>query len=149
MADGALLGEKLACADCGSNYDIKTGFPETGPNLRNLSSFAVKVRNGNIELTVPEHIPAFSKKKFLKREILDPRTIVVVGDNETVLSAIDALRTNFTGRIVVIPVNAFGQFENLDIMKRQMGPLSKNQCFLVEDDYLDRANIDLIQGEIK
>jgi hypothetical protein len=44
----------------------------------------------------------------LKREILDPRTIVVVGDNETVLATIDALRTNFTGRIVVIPVNAFG-----------------------------------------
>jgi hypothetical protein len=50
-----------------------------------LSSFAVKVRNENIELTVPEHIPAFSKKKFLKREILDPRTIVIVGDNETVM----------------------------------------------------------------
>jgi hypothetical protein len=86
--------------------------------MRNLSSFAVKVRNENIELTVPEHIPAFSKKKFLKREILDPRTFVIVGDNETVLSIIDGLRTNFTGRIVVVPVNAFGQFENIDIMKR-------------------------------
>ena len=30
-----------------------------------------------------------------------------------------------------------------------MGPLSKNQCFLVEDDYLDRANVDIIQGELK
>ena len=68
----------------------------------------MKVRNENIELTVPEHIPAFSKKKFLKREILDPRVFVIVGDNETVLSTIDGLRTNFTGRIVVVPVNAFG-----------------------------------------
>lgn len=76
--------------------------------MRNLSSFSIKIRNENIELTVPEHIPAFSKKKFLKREIIDPRTFVIVGDNESTLSAIDALRTNFTGRIIVIPVNALG-----------------------------------------
>ena len=30
-----------------------------------------------------------------------------------------------------------------------MGPLSKNQCFLVEEDYLDRANVDIIKGEVK
>lgn len=108
MAEGALIGEKLICAECGSNYDINSGFPETGPNLRNLSTFSLKIRNGKIEITVPEHIPAFCKKKFLKREMIDPRTIVVVGDNESALAAIDALRTNFTGRIIVIPVNAFG-----------------------------------------
>lgn len=83
-----------------------------------MSTFAVKVRNGEIELTVPEHIPAFSKKKFLKREVIDPRVFVVLGDNETALAAIDALRTNFTGRIVCIPANSFGSFENTDIMKR-------------------------------
>jgi len=95
---------------------------------------------------VPEHIPAFSKKRFLKRQSIDPRTIVVLGDNETALSAIDALRTNFTGRIIMIPCSNFGAFENTDIMKREMGPLAKNQCYLVEGDYLDRANIDIIKG---
>ena len=34
-------------------------------------------------------------------------------------------------------------------MRRQIGPLSKNQCFLVEEDYLDRANIDILRGSIK
>jgi hypothetical protein len=67
---------------------------------------------------VPEHIPAFSKKKFLKRQSIDPRTFVILGDNETALAAIDALRTNFTGRIVVVPCNSYGAFENTDIMKR-------------------------------
>ena len=101
-------------------------------------------------MTVPEHIPAFSKKKFVKREALDPRTYVVLGDNETALSVIDALRTTFTGRIILVPCNnGIGSFENMDIMKRYMGPLSKNQCFLVEDDYLDRANVDIIQGEVQ
>lgn len=101
-------------------------------------------------MTVPEHIPAFSKKKFVKREAMDPRTIVVLGDNETSLATIDALRTSFTGRIIVVPCsNGIGAFENLDIMKRFMGPMSKNQCFMVEDDYLDRANIDVVTGDIK
>lgn len=117
--------------------------------MRNLSTFPVKVREGLIELTVPEHIPAFSKKKFLKRQAIDPRTFVILGDNETALSAIDALRTNFTGRIIMIPCSNFGAFENTDIMKREMGPIAKNQCFMVEQDYLDRANVDIIKGNVK
>lgn len=148
LGQGALLGQKLCCPGCGSNYDISNGFAESGPNLRNLSTFSVKVRKGKIELTVPEHVPAFSKKKFLKRQALDPRTFVVLGDNETALAAIDALRTNFTGRIVVVPSSNYGAFENVGIMRKQLGPLSKNQSYLVEDDYLDRANIDIIRGTI-
>lgn len=26
--------------------------------------------------------------------------------------------------------------------------MSKNQCYLVEDDYLDRANVDIIRGRV-
>ena len=95
---------------------------------------------------MPEHIPAFSKKKFLKRETIDPRTFIILGDNETALAAVDALRTNFTGRIIMIPCSNFGAFENTDVMKRELGPLAKNQCYLVENDYLDRANVDIIKG---
>jgi hypothetical protein len=116
-----LLGEKLICPTCGSNYDIDSGFAESGPNLRNLANFPVKVRRGEIEITVPEHIPAFSKKKFLKRQAIDPRTFVVLGDNETALSVVDGLRTNFTGRIIMIPCSNFGAFENTDVMRRDLG----------------------------
>lgn len=58
-----------------------------------------------VEVVVPEHIPAFSKKQFIKRESVDPRTMVILGDSEAALSAVAALRTNFTGRIVLIPYN--------------------------------------------
>jgi 3-phenylpropionate/trans-cinnamate dioxygenase ferredoxin subunit len=149
LSQGAFLGEKLICPTCGSNYDVSSGFVETGPNFRNLSTFPVKVRDGMIEVTVPEHIPAFARKKFLKRETIDPRTFVILGDNETALGAIDALRTNFTGRIIMIPSTTYGAFQNVDIMKRDLSPLSKNQCYLVETDYLDRANVDIIKGNIK
>jgi NADH dehydrogenase FAD-containing subunit len=102
-----------------------------------------------LQLVIPEHIPAFSKKRFISRANIDPRCFVVLGDSETALSAIDALRTNFTGRVIVVPTSPYGSFENVDIFTRKFSPINKNEAFMVEEDYLDRANIDVIKGEIK
>jgi hypothetical protein len=52
---------------------------------------------------LPEHIPAFARKKMLKKQSIDPRVFVVVGDSEAALSALDALRSSFTGTIISIP----------------------------------------------
>ena len=117
--------------------------------MRNLSSFNITVRDEDIKVTVPEHIPAFAKRKFLGRSKIDPRTYVVLGDSEAALAAIDALRMSFTGNIVCIPASDFGQFENLDILKSKFTPLSKNETFLTDLDFLDRANIKVIKGDIK
>ena len=59
LATGALLGEKLICPTCCSAYDIKNGLVDIGPSMRNLSSFNISVRDEEIKVTVPEHIPAF------------------------------------------------------------------------------------------
>jgi len=98
---------------------------------------------------MPEHVPAFAKKKFIKRQHLDPRTFVILGDSETSLAAIDGLRAGYTGKIVVIPSSPFGQFENTDILNRKFTPIQKNEVYMVEEDYLDRANVDVVKGEIK
>ncbi len=45
LATGALIGEKLICPTCGSAYDIKNGFVDQGPTLRNLSSFVITTRD--------------------------------------------------------------------------------------------------------
>lgn len=100
-------------------------------------------------MVIPEHVPAFAKKKYLKRQNIDPRTFVVLGDSDAALSVIDALRASFTGRIVVIPTSPYGQFENTDILNRKFSPIAKNEVFMVEEDYFERANIDIIKGEIK
>jgi len=143
------LGEKLICPSCCSNYDIKNGLVDIGPSLRNLSSFNISVREDKIKVTVPEHIPAFSKRKFLHRSKIDPRTFVVIGDSEAALAAMDALRMGFTGNIVNIPVSQFGQFENHDVFKRKFTPLTKNETYLTDQDFLDRANVTVIKGNIK
>ena len=83
------------------------------------------------------------------RSKIDPRTFVVLGDSEAALSAMDALRMNFTGNIVCIPSGTLGQFENHDILKRKFTPLTKNETFLTDLDFLDKANVKVIKGEIK
>lgn len=41
LAKGALIGEKLICPTCSSTYDIKNGHIDTGPTMRNISSFNI------------------------------------------------------------------------------------------------------------
>ena len=97
---------------------MKAGLLETCPSAWNSSGKGffsrkyIKVREEEIKVTVPEHIPAFAKRKFLGRSKIDPRTFVVLGDSEAALAAMDALRMSFTGRIVCLPVSQYGQFEN-------------------------------------
>ena len=117
--------------------------------MRNLSTFNINIREELVKVTVPEHIPAFAKRKFLGRSKIDPRTFVVLGDSEAALSAMDALRMGYTGNIINIPMSNFGQFENKEILKRKLTPLTKNETFLTDLDFLDRANITVIKGSIK
>ena len=48
----------------------------------------------------------------------------------------------------MIPSSQYGSFENTEIMRRQMGPVAKNAAFMVEEDFLDRANVDIMKGKV-
>ena len=98
---------------------------------------------------MPEYVPAFQKKKYIKRNNVDPRTYVVIGDTETALSALETLRTNFSGQIISIPTSAYGAFENQDVFNRKFSPISKSEAYIVESDFLDRANIEVMRGDVK
>lgn len=65
-------------------------------------------REEQLTVVIPEHIPAFSNRKRLKQSKIDPRTYIVLGDSETALSAVDALRTSFTGEIILISMSPYG-----------------------------------------
>jgi hypothetical protein len=34
-------------------------------------------------------------------------------------------------------------------LSKKFTPIQKNEVYMVEEDYLDRANIDVIKGELK
>jgi thioredoxin reductase len=98
---------------------------------------------------VPEHIPAFARKKMLKRSKIDPRNMVIIGDSETALAAVDALRTSFTGQITLIPCSPYGAFENQDVLRRKFSPLSKNEVHFLEESFMDKANVTILKGDVK
>lgn len=117
--------------------------------MRSLSSFHIKQRDEQVQIVIPEHVPAFAHKKFIKRQHVDPRTIVVLGDSEAALGALDGLRTSYTGKIIVVPSSPYGQFENVDVLNRKFTPLEKNEVYMIEQDYLNRANIEVVSGDVK
>lgn len=94
-------------------------------------------------------MPAFALREKLKVSNIDPRKFIVYGDSETALSAIDTLRQSFTGEIVLVTCSPYGAFENTDVLRRKFHPLSQNETFFVEDDFLKRAQVIVKHGEIK
>lgn len=72
-----------------------------------------------------------------------------MGDSEAALSAVDALRTSYAGEIILITTSPYGQFENLDVLRRKFGPLSKNEVYFVEENFFEAANIRVMKGELK
>ena len=99
-------------------------------------------------MIIPEHVPVFARRTMIQKAAIDPRTFVVIGDTETALSAVDTLRTNYTGRIVLVPTSPYGAFENHDILTRKFTPLQKNELFLVEPDFFERANVEVMNGAV-
>jgi NADH dehydrogenase FAD-containing subunit len=39
-------------------------------------------------------------------------------------------------------------FENIDLLRRKFGPLQRNEVYYVDEDYFDRQQIEVKQGEI-
>lgn len=102
-----------------------------------------------MSVVIPEHVPPFANRQKLKRNMVDPRRIVVMGDSETALAAVDGLRTSYAGEIVLISTSPYGQFENMDVLRRKFGPLSKNEVYYVEDGFFEAANVRVMKGELK
>lgn len=107
--------------------------------MRNISSFLVTNRDGEVNVVIPEHVPPFANRKRLKKSKIDPRRFIILGDSEAALSCADALRTSFTGEIVLVVMSPFGMFENQDVFKRKFSPLSKNEAYYVEEDFFAKA----------
>lgn len=70
--------------------------------------------------------------------------MVILGDTETALAAVDALRSTFTGEIILVTTSPFGQFENVDVLRKKFSPLSKNEVYYVEEDFLAKAQVTVL-----
>jgi hypothetical protein len=102
--------------------------------MRSITAFPLRIRNGFVEAILPDHIPAFSMREALKREEMDPRVFVIIGDSEAALSAIVTLRYAYVGKIILIPTSHDGSFQNKDVLIRKFEPIDKEEVYYVEQD---------------
>ena len=138
LGDGVFLGEKISCSYCNSEYSIKTGNCETGPNIKNLASFKVGLKDDNIIIRLPKkrlplfkhHLETNSNKK------MDPRHYVIIGETETTTGALHVLKQCFNGDITVIRNNKDNNYLNNNKLKSSLFPLANiNDSYMFFDIY--------------
>lgn len=72
---------------------------------------------------------------MLERSSADPRVFVVIGDTPPALAALEGLRSVFTGKLICIPLNQEGAFENVDMLKKTFKPMELSEAYMVEEDF--------------
>lgn len=119
LMSGVLLGCKLTCCHCLSEYNITTGTPERGLNSKHLATFPVKTTNGNCLLSIPKikNIPQFQDRIEVKQNSnYDPRHMILVGATPTTLGALNILLQAYPGKISILTnkdPNFFLSYEKL------------------------------------
>jgi len=59
LANGIVLADKIICPTCASTYNIRNGFIEEGPTMRNISSYPTYVRKKKVYGLLPLDIAPF------------------------------------------------------------------------------------------
>ena len=54
LGEGRLRGPFVECPRHGSRFDVRDGEPKTPPALRALATYATRVRDGSVEVLLPE-----------------------------------------------------------------------------------------------
>ena len=54
LGEGRLRGHFIECPRHGSRFDVRDGEPTAPPALRAVATFPVRVRDGSVEVLIPE-----------------------------------------------------------------------------------------------
>lgn len=150
LKQGGLLGNKLVCPTCLSEYNIETGINESGPNTLLLATFPVSLRRNELIVRLPKHkIPLYAvgSTADLSNE-LDPRHFIIIGDNETAFSCIDTLTKMFSGKISIVTNQGECAFTDANKITKSFFPLKMKQSKFVNKDYLETYKIQLFDEKV-
>jgi nitrite reductase/ring-hydroxylating ferredoxin subunit len=149
LKNAVLLGNKLICPTCLSEYNIENGVAESGPNTKFLATFPVASRKNQIILKIPySKVPIFSRGQVTKSEELDPRHYVLIGDNETVWGCVENLVRTFTGKISIINHQSGNDFLDTDKLSKSFFPLKMRHAKLIPDGWLEFFKINLYKEKV-
>jgi nitrite reductase/ring-hydroxylating ferredoxin subunit len=151
LSKGEMIGNRLICPTCMSEYNVENGHAEQGPNIRYLATFPASIRDDLLKIRVPnDKIPLFQLPQVADfNNPADPRHYVLIGDNETVQGAIDTLTKIYTGKISIITNKSDTKFYDLNKLKTSFFPIrSSNYIKLLTDDYLKAFKIDKYDNKV-
>jgi nitrite reductase/ring-hydroxylating ferredoxin subunit len=151
LAKGELIGNRLICPNCLSEYNIENGHIEQGPNTKELACFPASVRDGQLKIKIPTpSIPLFQLPTIAERDNpVDPRNYVFIGDNETILGAIETIIRAYTGKITIITNKEDTKFYDFNKLKSSFFPIKSSYYVkLITDDYLRAYKINKYDNKV-
>ena len=150
LKEGILLGEKLVCPNCLSEYNVSDGNVESGPASKHLASFPVSLRESKIFVRVPtEKLPVFANPTIADyNNELDPRHIVLIGDTETVVGALNTLRLIFTGKISIITNKGDQHFVDMNKLTKSMFPIRAKHAKFFDNKDLNKMGINVYDEKV-
>lgn len=150
LKEGILLGEKLVCPSCLSEYNVSDGIVESGPACKNLASFPVSLRENKIFVRVPiKKLPVFSNPIVAEyNNELDPRHVVLIGDTETIVGALNNLRLFFTGKISIITNKGDQHFVDMNKLTKSMFPLRAKHAKFFDNKEINEMGINIYDEKV-
>lgn len=150
LKEGILLGDKLVCPNCISEFNVADGSIESGPASRNIASFPVSLRDSKIFVRIPtEKLPVFANPIYADyNNELDPRHIVLIGDTETVVSALHTLRLVFTGKISIITNKGDQNFVDMNKLTKSLFPLRAKHAKFLDNTDLNQMGINVYDEKV-
>jgi nitrite reductase/ring-hydroxylating ferredoxin subunit len=149
LKNGAMLGNKLVCPTCLSEYNVENGMSEAGPNTRYLATFPVAIRKGQVMVKVPmSRLPLFTHGPVAEPNELDPRHYIIIGDNETVFSCVDTLLKTYSGKISIITNQCGNNFVDQNKLVKSFFPLKMRHARFFEPGFLDFFNIQVYDEKV-
>jgi len=150
LKQGGLLGNKLVCPSCLSEYNIENGVNESGPNTMLLATFPVSLRKNDLIVKLPKNkIPLYAKGSTADvSNELDPRHFIIIGDTETAFSCVDTLTKIFSGKISIVSNQNENAFTDINKITKSFFPLKMKQSKFLNKDYLEFFKINLYDEKV-
>jgi nitrite reductase/ring-hydroxylating ferredoxin subunit len=150
LKEGILLGDKLICPNCISEYYVVEGTVESGPAVKDLANFPVLLRENKIFIRVPlEKIPPFSEPLFAEgNNELDPRHIVLIGDTDTIAGTINTLRLFYTGKISVITNKGDNNFVDRNKLTKSLFPIKAKHAKFMDHNEINKMGINVYEEKV-
>ncbi len=145
LPKGLLHDGRLICPWHQGTFDALTGDLLEPPPLAGLTTFAVRVDDGDVYVDRPDDAPRQRTMPMAGRDPSDERTFAVVGGGAAGAAAVEALRQHgFSGRIVLVSGEDHRPYDRPNLSKDYLaGTAGADWLPLRPQSFYDKHDVEL------